>query len=290
MPDLATQIDHSHKLVYDDLDWALARRAGLSPREVECLLHFADIESQTVFYMLEVAKLDVARAPAFLGFLTIWNYEEFFHAHAITKLLTEVGVAVPTAAERAADVRRSARLRASIEDMVQVTLSKVMPQTFLGLWQAWGATAELLTCHAYDHLGRATANPVLAELCRRTAKQERRHFAWYYEAARELLAGDRFAQRVTRLIFERNWTPVGSGVKSPAETAAQVARLFPGQVLYQVMGNVDRRIGALPGMNGFGVCSRYADRMQALLPDHARVVRVAGQDELRESADEPARA
>ena len=286
MPDLAAQIDHSHKLVYDDLDWAAARRHGLSQREIECLSHFADVESQTVYYMLEVAKLDVARAPAFMTFLTIWNYEEFFHAHAITRLLTEVGVEVPAAGERAAEVRAKAQLRATIEDAVQVTLSKAMPKSFIALWQAWGAVAELLTCHAYEELGRLTANPVLAELCRRIAKQERRHFAWYYEAAREQLDGNRIAQRVVRLIFERNWTPVGSGVKSPAQMAALIAKLFPGQRLYQVFGTVDRRMGVLPGMDGFDVCARFADKLQMLLPDHARVARVAGQDQPVERADE----
>jgi hypothetical protein len=286
MPDLAAQIDHSHKLAYHDLDWALARRHGLSPREIECLSYFADIESQTVFYMLEVAKLDVARAPQFLTFLTIWNYEEFFHAHAITKFLREIGVDVPPAGERASDVRRTARLRATLEDAVQVTLSKAMPHTFLALWQCWGAAAELLTCHAYEELGRNTENPVLAELCRRVGKQERRHFAWYYEAARELLDGDRIAQRVVRLIFEKNWTPVGSGVKSPAQSAEQVARLFPGQRLYRVFGTIDKRMSALPGMRGFDVCSRYADKMQTMLPPHARVTRVAGEDRPLDSADD----
>lgn len=279
MPDLAAQIEHSQKLAYSDLDWALARRHGLTRREIDILSYAADIESQTIFYMLEVAKLDVARAPAYLGFLTIWNYEEFFHAHAITRLLRECGVDVPAASERASAVRRGARLRARVEDAVQVTLSKTMPHTFLALWKCWGAAAELLTCHVYEELARNSTNPVCAELCRRIGKQERRHFAWYYEAARELLEGDRFAQRMVRLIFERNWTPVGSGVKSPEEGAAQVARLFPGQRLYQVFGTVDRRMGALPGMRGFDVCSKYADKMQALLPAHARVRRVAGEDQ-----------
>ena len=286
MPDLASQLEHSHKVVYGDLDWALAGRHGISQREADALAYFADIESQTVYYMLEVAKLGVARKPAFLTFLTIWNYEELFHAHAITRFLEAVGVTVPPASERATSVRRAAQLRATIEDAVQVSLSKLMPQTFVALWQAWGATQELLTCHAYEELVRTTANPVLAELARRVAKQERRHFAWYYEAAREHLDGDRIAQRVVRAIFERNWTPVGSGVKSRQEVAEQIARLFPGQRLYQVFGTLDRRMGALPGLSGFDVCSRFADKMQADLPAYARVARIAGEDGPLESHDD----
>ena len=224
---------------------------------------------------MEAAKLKVARTPELLAFLTIWNYEEFFHAQAITRFLEAVGVRVPDASERSAAVRGGVRVRATVEDLVQQSLARLMPKTFVALWQAWGAAAELLTCQAYEQMMRTTQNPVLAELCRRIAKQERRHFAWYYESARERLEGEPFAQRAVRKVFEVSWTPVGSGVKSPQEVADQTARMFPGQRLYQVLGHIDRRMAMLPGMQGFDVCSRYADRMQALLPADARVVRDA---------------
>lgn len=282
MPDLAQHIDLSHKLQYEDLDWDLARRHGITARESECLQYFADIESQTVFYMLEAAKLEAIREPGLLTFLTIWNYEEFFHAQAITRFLVEVGVAVAPAAERSADVRRGAQLRATLEDWFQQSLAKLMPRTFVALWQTWGAAAELLTTQAYEELMRRTANPVLRELCRRIAKQERRHFAWYYEVARERLAGQPVAQRLVREIFERFWTPVGSGVKSPADTAGLIARLFPGTRIFEVFGHVDHRIGQLPGMAGFAVCARYADRVQALLPPEARVARTGAEDVVRD--------
>jgi hypothetical protein len=122
-------------------------------------------------------------------------------------------------------------------------------------------------------MARLTHNPVLLELCRRIAKQERRHFAWYYESSRERLEGQPFSQKVVRAIFEYNWTPVGSGVKSKADSAALIARLFPGQRLYDVFGTVDHRMSMLPGFEGFTVCSRYADNLQAQLPPHARVQR-----------------
>ncbi len=273
MPDVAQHIDLSHKLQYADLDWALARKHGITAHEAENLQFFADIESQTVFYMMEVAKLQVARTPELLTFLTIWNYEEFFHAQALTKFLTEVGMAVPPAAERSTSVRSGAQLRARVEDFVQVTMARTVPKSFVALWQAWGAAAELLTTQAYEEIMRSTANPVLAELCRRIAKQERRHFAWYYEATRERLTGEPFAQKFVRFVFEKNWTPVGSGVKSPEQVAVLIARLFPGQRLYEVFGTVDRRMGQLPGLQGFNVCSKYADKLQTMLPSDARVRR-----------------
>src|ERR1700727_3120431 len=98
--DIAQHIAVSQRIVIDDLDWELARRSGLSPAEVDNLTFFADIESQTVYYFLEVATLKVARDPSLLTFLTMWNYEEYFHSHAITRLLTECGVDVGNATER----------------------------------------------------------------------------------------------------------------------------------------------------------------------------------------------
>ena len=76
-------------------------RMGLTKQEVESLLYFADIESQTVHYFLEVAKLKVARDPELLTFLTMWNYEEYFHSYAITRLLEECGVGGADRAGRA---------------------------------------------------------------------------------------------------------------------------------------------------------------------------------------------
>ena len=105
MPDIQQQLSASHKVQYEDLDWALARKHGINDKEAECLQFFADIESQTVFYMMEALKLEVAKTPELLTFLTIWNYEEFFHAQAITRFLTEIGQATPAASERSTSVR-----------------------------------------------------------------------------------------------------------------------------------------------------------------------------------------
>jgi hypothetical protein len=88
LSDIAQHVAVSDRVEIEDLDWDLARKHGLTDREVESLKTFADVESQTVYYFLEVAKLQVARDPDLLTFLTMWNYEEYFHSHAITRLLT----------------------------------------------------------------------------------------------------------------------------------------------------------------------------------------------------------
>lgn len=270
VPDIQQHLASSHKVEFDDLDWGLARQVGLSAREVEMLQYFADIESQTVFYMLEVAKLEVARQPELLAFLTMWNYEEYFHSHAISRLLRECGAETPPPMARATSLRAKARLRARVEDLVQVTLARTMPRAFVALWMTWGAAQELLTTQAYEDVARSTRNPVLAELFRRIAKQERRHFAYYYVSARERLDGDRAAQRLVRLVLERNFNPVGSGLKTPAEQATFLSHIFPGARLFEAFGEVDDKLEALPGLAGLRVATAYCHKVQPMLAPDAR--------------------
>ena len=262
MSELAQHIAVSRKVDFDDLDWAAAKRHGLTDREVECLSYFADIESQTVFYFFEASRTGVGRSPEMLTFLTMWNYEEFFHSHAITRLLRECGVDVAAAGARSAEVRGAARVKATVEDWFQRSLSKFAPVVFYNLWMTWGATQELLTTQAYEEIAMMTKNPVAAELCRRIAKQERRHFAYYYNNARVSLeeASPR-ERKLIRWLVEKLWSPVGNGVKTPAEAAALAQRLFPNGRFEQVLRYIDKRVGVLPGMEGFDACSRYGKKM-----------------------------
>lgn len=269
MSDIAQHVAVSQRVDIEDLDWNLARAHGLAPREIENLKFFADIESQTVYYFLEVAKLQVARDPDLLTFLTMWNYEEYFHSHAITRLMQECGVKVETATERSTQVRAGARLKAKIEDFAQMLMAKLMPKRFVALWMFWGALQECLTMQAYEEVIRTTQNPVLAEMFRRIAKQERRHFAYYFGQARERLA-DPKAQRFVRMIVQKFYAPVGSGVKDAAQSAAIVAGLFPGSRIFDVMAYVERRMAQLPGMEGLDACTRWAHKIQPILPEEMR--------------------
>ena len=266
MSDIANHIAVSGRVDIEDLDWAACKQAGLEPIEIENLKFFADIESQTVYYFLEVAPLKVARDPDILTFLTMWNYEEYFHSHAITKLLVECGVDMQNPTDRSTEVRANARFKAKVEQFAQGMMAKVFPQSFTALWMFWGALQECLTMQAYEQVINTTKNPVLQEMFKRIAKQERRHFAYYFNQARERLAGDEFAQKFVRFIVKRFYAPVGSGVKSEAEGAAQIARMFPGDRLFEVMGYIERRMAQLPGMEDLGVCTEWAKGIQPLLP------------------------
>ena len=275
MPDIQRHLAVSQRVAFEDLDWGLAREVGLSADERAMLEFFTDIESQTVFYMLEVAKLDVARQPDLMTFLTLWNYEEHFHSVALTRLLHECGAGDRGAMARACDLRANVRWKARLEDGVQVMIAKLMPRAFLALWMTWGASQELLTTRAYEELGRVTANPVLAELCRRIAKQERRHFAYYYQGARERLAESAMGRRLVRFVLQRSWSPVGSGVKTTADHVDLVSRMFKGDRLQQVMEHMDERLGELPGLEGVQPGTMWAARIKRFLPAPAAAAALA---------------
>ncbi len=268
--DIAQHIAVSQRVDIEDLDWALARRVGLTAREIENLRFFADIESQTVYYFLEVAKLQVARDPELLTFLTMWNYEEYFHSHAITRLMQECGVPMEPPQDRSTRVRANARLKAKLEDFAQTLMAKLVPKRFVALWMFWGALQECLTTQAYEEVIRTTQNPVLAEMFRRIAKQERRHFAYYFGQARLRLVDNPRNQKFCRYIVRKFYSPVGSGVKTEAASAAMVAGLFPGDRIFEVMQYIERRMAQLPGMTGLDACTKWAARIQPILPEEMR--------------------
>jgi rubrerythrin len=268
--DIAQHLAVSARVDIEDLDWETARRVGLTKQEIESLQYFADIESQTVHYFLEVAKLKVSRDPELLTFLTMWNYEEYFHSYAILRLMRECGVPVESATDRAQKIRASARFKAKFEDFMQVMISKLMPKTFVALWMFWGSLQECLTTQAYEELAITTKNPVLAEMCRRIAKQERRHFAYYYGQAKKKLSGQRFAQRFVRWIANKFYAPVGGGVKTDEEGARLVAQLFPNDRIFEVMGYIERKMALLPGMDGLTCATQWAAKVQPMLPPETR--------------------
>ncbi|MBA3539608.1 MAG: acyl-ACP desaturase [Deltaproteobacteria bacterium] len=274
MSDLAQHLAVSHKIEFEDLDFNKARQHGLSPREIEMLHYFADIESQTVHYFLEVSKLKVSRDPELLTFLTMWNYEEYFHSYALTRFMEECGVKVDGAHVRSEKIRAGARFKAKFEDFMQGAIATVFPKAFIALWMFWGALQECLTTQAYEELAKVTTNPVLEELLRRIAKQERRHFAYYYNNARERLEGDVFAQKMVRYIAKNFYAPVGGGVKTDEEGARVVAQLFPNDRIFEVMGYIEKKMALLPGMDGLDCATRWAARVQPMLPPETRAVTV----------------
>ena len=122
---------------------------------------------------------------------------------------------------------------------------------------SFGAIQEMTTLRGYESLQSSTRNPILRTLCERIAKQERRHFAWYFNHAREELSRSSRTRLLARKLLEFNWVPVGAGVKSDAEVGRLFSILFPAERGERLVNEVDNKIGSLPGLEGIRLMQKY---------------------------------
>lgn len=254
-PALERYLRRTGKISTDDLDWEAAARVGLSDDEVFALTYFSDIESQTFRYLGALLSMQSRWEPAAAAFLTTWNYEEFFHGRALARLLRVAGH--PLSGSRVSEISARARANERIERLLGPLAARVFARQFPAVHMTFGAIHELTTLRGYERLAATTANPVLRGLCQRIARQERRHFAWYFNQARAQLAGSRSAQRVTRAVMRLNWVPVGAGVKSDAEVSRLFRVLFPGPLGPAVCQEIDAKIESLPGLEGLRLMRSY---------------------------------
>lgn len=246
--DIERYLSHSAKIETGDLDWAEARGVGLTENEIFILTYFSDIESQTIVYLRDLLNTRAALEPEVIAFLTMWNYEEFFHGKVLARLLVECGH--PLGRERIAKVRKAAQFSETLLAGASRIVSKLLPESFLSLYMTWGALNELTTLFGYERLEGESRNPILKELCQRIAKQERRHFAWYFNSARERLGRSALSQRFTKMALSRFWSPVGAGVKSDQEVTRLIFSLFSNGSVEPFAREVDGKISTLPGLEG----------------------------------------
>ncbi len=248
----------SAKIVVDDIDWAVAKAAGVTEDEIFILTYFSDIEGQTIMYLRDLLGTKAALEPDVVGFLSMWNYEEYFHGRVLAQYLKECGYDLER--DRIARVRKSAGFSEVIESWGAKLLSTIFSNDFPAVHAAWGAIQELTTLKGYEELALRTTNPVLKTLCERIAKQERRHFAWYFNSARERLERSPRAQKLTRFLLTRFWSPVGAGVKSDGEVARLVRTLFQGESLDQMADSIDQKVGTLPGLEGISLMRNFLSK------------------------------
>jgi hypothetical protein len=253
--DLQRYVQLSNKLETGDIDWEAASRAGLSEDEKFILTYFSDIESQTFRYLRMLMGMRIAFKPAVAAFLTTWNYEEFYHGFALGRLLAECGS--PLEEDRLESVKGNSRLNEWLEAIFAPTLSKIFPSQFPAVYLAFGAIQEMTTLRGYESLQEKTSNPGLRILAERIAKQERRHFAWYFNNARGELEKSPFARRMTRALLQLNWVPVGAGVKPPEDVFRLFSILFPGAEGDRLVEEIDAKMGTLPGLQGVRLMRRY---------------------------------
>lgn len=245
--ELARYLRTSTRVDTAGIDLAAAARVGLSSDEVFALTYFADVESQSLRYLRTLLGMPIAFEPDVAAFLATWNYEEFFHGYELEQLLVACGHEL--GADRRKEKHASARLNERIEVLLIPILSRVYEREFPAVYLTFGALQELTTLRGYEALAARTHNPALALLCTRIAKQERRHFAWYFQRAERLLATSPRAQRLVRYTLRFSWVPVGAGVHTPAEVARLFEILFyPRAQARASVAEIDAKLASLPGL------------------------------------------
>ena len=200
------------RLKTDDLDFEAFRRQPLPPHVLRCLSYMHDIEYQTVLYTRELLLLPAWKDPQFTAFLTLWNYEEYWHGQALGKVLAAHDW--PAHDTRLVAMRRFNKRYLFWSPAIFWLLGHGV-RKFPAVHMTWGAINEWTANAAYNRLAQIADHPVLTELLGRIMRQEGRHAAYYASYARDLLEGDPRAQRV----LVRGCVPVRLRRRCPTDRA-----------------------------------------------------------------------
>ncbi len=241
-----------------DIPWDDVPKYPLTPAALRTLRYFLNTESATFYYLRALMGTKAAMVePDMAPFLSAWNYEEEFHGRAFRRFVEAYGERVDEGYRGDMYLRRTNVER--ITDGVALGLSVVLPDAWPSIHMLWGAIAEHTTYNAYRQLITRTQHPVLAEICSRIMKQEAKHFAFYFQQARARLAESAMGRKLAQVLLPRIWTPVGDGM-SPTEEAHHALRYLFDGAEGEVIPAIERKIGTLPGLEGFDIFTRYVER------------------------------
>lgn len=257
------------RLKTDDIDFESFRDAPLSPEVLRCLGYMHDIEYHTVLYTRELLLLPGWRDPQFTAFLTLWNYEEYWHGEALGRVLAAHDR--PAHDPRLEAMRTWNRRNLSWSPLLFWGLGTFV-RKFPAVHMTWGTINEWTANAAYNRLAQIANHPTLSELLGRIMRQEGRHASYYLAWARELLEGNRRAQRVTSWFLRHQWAPVGSGDVPRIETSFATAYLFSGPGGRPFIDRIEDRIDALPGLAGLALLrNAVSDARRHVIAEEAEV-------------------
>jgi rubrerythrin len=241
-------LEKSELLAVDDLDWEHVGAHRLDAGVIDALVYMRDVEGFTDTYVVGLAAHKTTLAdPLVRDFLTVWQAEELVHSQAIARFLDAyadaTGAAVaPRPTAPTPDVALYERALAHVGGPVGTVVAAAH--------MTWGAANELLTMNGYRLLADQCDHPMLAELLRRIAAQESRHYSFYLLQAEWRLASSRLARFTLPRVMDGSWTPVGvgDGYKTRAEFKRVVEVLSRRPESERIIDRMDRRFAALPGL------------------------------------------
>ena len=246
--------EESKKLDTTGVAWQDVAKHPLSKGDLYSLHYMMDIENHVPLYLSHLLVTKACMDPILTAFLACWNYEELWHGENLGKLLNLYGIEFDTQ-DRIARVRANLGVQNSLS-ILTTMVGSWLTKDFSAIYLTIGAINELTTLTGYGALIRKSKHPVLADLLSRIIKDERRHFAFYYNSAKEWLTGNVAAQRIDRWALDRVWVPVGKGVKKQEEVDALATYLFDDEQGEEELLAIDEKIGRLPGLTGIKLMSR----------------------------------
>ena len=252
--DFEAYVARSGALDLSEISWNDVPRHPVSEDAVRTLRYMQDIESHTIVYLRELLATRAIEDPEVAAFLACWLYEETFHGIALARFLHAAGRPVgPRARPRGREP-----FAKRIEATAVAALSRLWPD-FCALHMIWGAINELTTLTGYRRLAKMAGHPVLDLLLSRIVRDESRHFFFYYRQAERRLQRPAVA-RVSRLLVDHFWAPVGSGEQPRREVGFLVDYLFADEEGRAAARKVDETIRRLPGFADVRLLEAWIDR------------------------------
>ncbi|GLI01243.1 hypothetical protein [Phytohabitans aurantiacus] len=242
-------------VIVDDIDFDDFRDQPLSPEALRCLHYMTDVETHTVCYLRDLLVTPSHQNPRITTFLTMWNFEEFWHGDVIDRVLAvhdEIN-GLP----RHESVRVNQGFSGNVlAPITQCLAAAVIGEDFIATHMTWGAVNEWSAHAAYGRLIELEQHATLTKILQRIQQQESRHLAFYMTEARERLERSRRAQRITRFALKRFWAPVGSTITTKAETQFILRYLFQGGAGSRMVRMLDQKVDKLPGQEGLSLVSK----------------------------------
>ncbi len=238
----------SELLDTNGLDWSQAGAVELDPGVVDTLVYMRDVEGFTDSYVVGIgAHRTTLGDPIISAFLEVWQAEEAEHSAAIGRFLEHYGeqrgVEIPAVPPSPTPV-------VPRHERVLMRIGGTVGRLVAAAHMTWGAANELLTMNGYRMLADQVDHPMLADLLRRIAAQESRHYSFYLLQAEWRLADSRLARTVIPRIMDGGWTPVGvgDGYKTSEEFQRVLAVLNARPESERIIDRMDRRFARLPGL------------------------------------------
>lgn len=248
-----------------DLDWSVAGATELDPGVLDTLVYMRDVEGFTDSYVAGLGAHRTTLAdPLVAAFVEVWQAEEAEHSRAIGVFLDHY------ASQRGIVVEArppSPQPTVPGYEKVLVRIGGPVGRLVACAHMTWGAANELLTMNGYRMLAGQVArgHPMLADLLRRIAAQEARHYSFYLLQAQWRLEDSRLARVVIPRIMDGGWTPVGvgDGYKTSEEFHRVLAVLSATPNSESLIDRMDRRFAQLPGLDRLRI---FRDATGPLVP------------------------